>query len=218
MARQLRDLLVERQERSALSERNRLARELHDSVKQQTFAVSAQLRASRLRLESDPAAAETHLREAERLVDRVREELAALIHELHPPELETQDVVAALREYISNWTQRSHIPAEMELRGSHILSPDVQGAMLRIVQEALANVARHSGASSVRLELDRDAGGATLSILDDGQGFDVDGEQRGLGLRSMRERAELAGGVLSVESTVGAGTHVVARFPEGRSA
>jgi len=215
MAKQLQNLLDERREMSVLEERNRLARDLHDSAKQQAFAASAQLGAARALLKQDPQAADAHLLEAEGLVYEVRQELTALIHELRPVGLKGRGLATALHEYAIDWAHQSGIEIDVRVQGERMLSLEVEQALFRIVQEALANVARHSQARHAEVLLVFDASSIALTVSDDGQGFDTSQGQDGLGLRSMRERAESLKGTLTVESTLGRGARVSVSVPAG---
>jgi signal transduction histidine kinase len=209
---QLKDLAVD-------EERNRLARELHDSVKQQVFAIGMQLGAARASLD-EQAEAYAHVAEAERLARLAGQELSALIRELRPPALEHRTLAATLQAHVEDWSRQSHIPASVRVTGEAALSPAGEAALLRVSQEALANVARHSQATAVEVSLayagaPNDGAGrpsATLTVADNGRGFELPGVARGVGLDSMRERMEALGGRLTVESTPGAGTRVVAQI------
>jgi signal transduction histidine kinase len=203
--RQVQDLAV-------AEERNRLARELHDSVKQQVFATIMQLGAARVLLDRDPAAARAHLIEAEQLAQQSGAELSLLIHELRPVALGDKGLVAAIQAYAADWSRQSKIAADLHARGAGALAPAAEHALVRVTQEALANVARHSQASAVTIDLDLAAGAATLTIADNGRGFDLGTAPRGIGLESMRERLEALGGRLSVISSPGAGTTIEARY------
>jgi NarL family two-component system sensor histidine kinase LiaS len=211
MAQRLRDLLDARQTLATLEERNRLARELHDSVKQQIFAVSMQLSTARALLGPAAGAVNGPLAEAERLVDQAKGELTMLVRQLRPAALENREIVAALRQQIGEWSKQTGIRADAQLEAQLPLSVELEEALFRITQESLSNVARHSGASAVRVRLDRQAEVVILTIADDGHGFDtaqVNGH--GVGLPSMRERAQALGGQLTVESVAGQGTTVTA--------
>ena len=218
MAAQLQELLKERQEVAILEERNRLARDLHDSVKQQAFAASAQLGAAGALLDRDLPEARVHLVEAERLVDEVRQELTDLIHQLRPVALEEGGLPAALQDYALAWANQSNIEVSVRVQGEGSAPLEVERILFRIAQEALANVAKHSQARRAEVLLAYDADAMTLTVSDDGQGFDLGEPRSGLGLRSMRERAEALGGTLTIESALGAGTRVQIRTgPPGDS-
>jgi signal transduction histidine kinase len=141
------------QELAVFEERNRLARDLHDSAKQRAFALSAQLDAVHSLLRRDPAAAEVHLQRAEQVADHLRQELANLILQLRPPEMEHGGLPGALRRYAAEWSQQCNIAVEVQVSGERSLPPEVEHALFRIAQEALANVARHSQAESAQVLL-----------------------------------------------------------------
>src|SRR6266487_1259079 len=239
MAEQLQNLLEARQKLATLEERNRLARDLHDSVKQQIFAVSMQIGATKVLLKRDIDAAEGRLNEAEKLVHQAQQELTSLIRELRPVALEGKGLVAALRELATEWAQQTNIVANLRVEGAQetqtqghpqgmpLPYPRVEGsqktqgvqtlplsveeALFRVAQEALANVARHSKATLVQMILTTTDEKVTLSIVDNGQGFDTTRQgYLGVGLLSMQERMKALGGDVQVESTPGKGTRVVA--------
>ena len=210
MAGQLEDLLSKREEMSVIEERSRLARDLHDSVKQQAFAASAQLGAAIARLKNDPTSAEAHVIEAERLVYEVRQELTDLIRELHPVALKDSSLAPAIREYASDWAAQKDIEVDVKVDGERPLAVEIEQALFRIAQEALANIARHSEASQVVIFLSYLKSEVMLRIEDNGIGFDPLSVNGGLGLRSMRERCELLGGNITIESVPGEGTCVQA--------
>jgi len=218
MAEQLEHLMETRRELAVLEERNRLARDLHDSVKQQAFAAAGQLDAVQTLLERDPKAAAGHVAEAIHLIDELRRELAGILRELRPAALKGEGLVATLREYSSGWSRRAGITARVHVQGERAqgersLSLEVEQTLFRIVQEALSNVARHSQAKRVEILLAYGADGISLTVDDDGQGFVVDGEHKGLGLRSMHERVGSLGGTLAVESAPGKGTRLSCTVP-----
>jgi signal transduction histidine kinase len=211
MAEQLQNLLEARQKLATLEERNRLARDLHDSVKQQIFAVSMQIGATRVLLKRDVDAAEGRLNEADKLVRQAQQELTTLIRELRPVALEGKGLSAALRELATQWTQQTDIVANVRAEGTQTLPLTVEEALFRVAQEALANVARHSKATLVQMILTPADDTVTLSIADNGQGFDTTHEGRlGVGLLSMQERMKSLGGDVRVESAPGKGTRIVA--------
>jgi signal transduction histidine kinase len=203
--RQLQDLAV-------AEERNRLARELHDSVKQQVFASIMQLGAARVLLERAPSAARLHLLEAEQLAQQSGAELSLLIHQLRPIALGEKGLVAAIQAYAADWSRQTKIAADVSAHGTGAQEPAAEHALVRVTQEALANVARHSNASAVSLDLDLAAGSATLTITDNGCGFDTSTTSPGIGLDSMRERLEALGGWMRVESAPGVGTTIKAHY------
>ena len=213
MAAQLEGLVEARQELATLETRNRFARDLHDSVKQQVFATSFQIAAARALIE-DTSSAEAHLTQAEELARQAQRELNVLIGELRPPALEGKGLLSALRNYVEDWSRRAEIPAEVHVRGEREVPLEVEQAVFRVAQEALANVAKHSGAGSVEVDLIYASGSLTLRVADDGRGFDpAKNPGEGFGLQSMHERLEKLGGRVEVESAPGKGTRVTCVCP-----
>lgn len=214
MAAQLENLMQTRGELATLEARNRFARDLHDSVKQQIFATSFQVAAARALIENDARAAASHLAQAEELVHGAQKELNVLIGEMRPAALEGKGLAGALRDYLRGWSQSAEIPAEVHVSGEREVPLQTEQALFRVAQEALANVARHSGARKVEVDLIYAADTLTLRVTDDGRGFDSAREQGdGFGLQSMRERAERLGGYVSVDSAPGEGTTVTCVCP-----
>lgn len=213
MAKQLQELLRRRQDMAVSEERNRLARDLHDSAKQQALAASFQIGTALTLYDSDPSNAKKHLVEADGLVDSVRNELTNLVHELRPQSMEGQDYSEILKEYALDWSQRSGIECNVNLEGNEEPSLETKEALFRIMHEALANVARHSSASTVEVALNSESNLIKMTIQDNGTGFDVGAPHNGLGLSSMRERTEVLGGNLTIESEPGHGTQIVVTLP-----
>ncbi|MGI9049430.1 MAG: histidine kinase [Rubrobacteraceae bacterium] len=214
MAGQLEHLIQTRQELATLEARNRFARDLHDSVKQQVFATSLQVAAARALINRDTEAAETHLVQADELVRQAQKELNVLIHEMRPAALEGQGLAPALREYAARWSQGSEIPTEVNVRGEREAPLEVEQTIFRIAQEALANVAKHSGAKKAELDLLYDASTVTLLVTDDGRGFDPAGTSgEGFGMKSMQDRATSLGGNVEIQSKPDEGTRVVCICP-----
>jgi signal transduction histidine kinase len=213
MAGQIQDLLQARQDLATLEERNRLARDLHDSVKQQAFATTMTLGTAKVWRERDPEAAWEMIDEAEDLSYEVQQELTNLIHELRPVELEGKGLAAALQESGARWSRQTGIEASVTLHGEQPIPPEVERALYRLAQEALANVSKHAEAKHVAITLGCTESAITLEVADDGRGFDpASAASKGLGLRSMRERIESLGGELTVESIPGTGTRLIARL------
>lgn len=205
-------LLAEQNAR--LEERTRLSRDLHDSVKQQVFALAVQIELARSLLDQDSAAVRTHLCEADELCYQIQQELSALIQALRPSDLQAKGLAAALRDYVTIWSRQSNIAVDLSLPETCLLPSSIEEALWRVTQEALSNVARHSQTSCVHLNLEWTDGQITLSVTDNGQGFDLNAlEQEGVGLRSIHERIELIGGTVLIQSTRGAGTTIFVRCP-----
>jgi NarL family two-component system sensor histidine kinase LiaS len=206
--REIEKLFEQTKELAIVEERNRLARELHDSAKQKAFAALAQLGTANGLLQRDPNMARAHVREAENLVHDVIQELAFLIQEMYPLALQEKGLATTLREYVFEWENRTDVRVNINVENEARLPLHVEQAIYRIAQEALANVARHSHASRVEINLVFTESRATLTITDNGQGFDVTQRPKGVGLRSIRERAESINGRVGIESAPGKGTRL----------
>jgi len=197
------------QELAVVEERNRLARELHDSVKQQVFAISMQLGAAHALLDKGHQAYGP-VEEAERLAKQAGTELTTLIRELRPPGLESKTLAGALQDYVAEWSRQNGIAADLKVDGVSSISLPVDEMLFRVAQEALANVARHSKASKVSAELADKSNDIILTIEDNGVGFDLGEVEKGVGLESMRERLEAIGGRLDISSQKSGGTRIMA--------
>lgn len=193
-------------------ERNRLARDLHDSVKQQVFATTMRLGAALATLPPD-APAFPHIAAAERMAQQAGEELTVLIRALRPAPLERRGLAQALRAYVADWSGQHGIVAETRVEGGRPLTPAAEDALFRLAQEALANVARHSGATHVHVDLQFGPQNVALTIRDDGRGFVRASVARGLGLQSMVERLAAIGGSVWIDGAASPGTLVEASVP-----
>ncbi|HSR26076.1 MAG TPA: ATP-binding protein [Candidatus Eisenbacteria bacterium] len=197
------------------AERQRVARELHDSVLQTLYGIALGAESIRSLATQDPGATSGVAQYLLQLARSALEEMRALILELRPDALEHDGLVTSLRRLVAPMASRHGLRVALELGDEPSASLEAKEALLRIAQEALQNVARHAGAGTVSVRLRRDDA-LTLEVADDGSGFDVAGEHAGhLGQTTMRERAELVGGALEVISAPGRGTRVVARVPAG---
>jgi NarL family two-component system sensor histidine kinase LiaS len=213
MAEHVQLLLQTQHELALMEERNRLARELHDTVKQETFATLMQVRAAKNLLERDPSTARQHLEQAEELIKTSQQELGMMISELRPTALEGQGLAAALGDFLAGWSQHSRIPAEIQVQNERRLPLEVEQTLFRVAQEALSNVARHSRASAATVCLDFDPGQVTLCITDNGVGFDPAAATDGFGLLSMRDRMAALRGTLTIQAPPDGGITVIASAP-----
>jgi signal transduction histidine kinase len=207
----LRRRLVTAQE----DERRRVARELHDSVGQLLTGLALAFKAVAAAGHLPPLIA-AKLTEAKRVADALGKEVHALAVRLRPTALDDLGLDAALRQLVADWSVQTGVPVDFQTAGLNggRLPSESETVLYRVVQEALTNVARHARAGAVSVVVTRLDGMASTVVEDDGAGFDPDAAGRGrLGLLGMRERVELAGGELNVESTPGAGTAVIARIP-----
>jgi ligand-binding sensor domain-containing protein/signal transduction histidine kinase len=206
-------LFEKTKELAVIEERNRLARELHDSAKQKAFAALAQLGTAGGVLPGNPLAARAHLQEAENLVYEVIEELTFLIQEMYPLALKEKGLATSLREYVFDWETRTDIQAKIQVTDERRVHLDVEQAFYRAIQEALSNVARHSQATEVELTVTYLKKELVAVVKDNGCGFNQETRQAGMGLRTIRERIEALDGSVVIESVSGCGTSITLRAP-----
>jgi signal transduction histidine kinase len=210
-------LFATAQGKAALEERQRLARELHDSVSQALYGIALGSRTAHTLLdrEAHPDRVAEWLEYVLSLAEAGLTEMRALIFELRPESLETEGLIAALTQQAAALRARHEIPVHATLGKEPDLPLETKEALYRIAQEALHNTVKHAHASRADLKLECDARGIVLEVSDDGAGFDPEGSFSGhLGLKSMRERATRLGGTLVVESAPGEGTSIRVRIPQ----
>ncbi len=200
---------------AVLEERQRLARELHDSVSQALYGIALGTRTARTLLDRDPARVAEPLDYVLSLAEAGLAEMRALIFELRPESLENEGLLVALEKQIAAMRARHHLNAHVVFDcGEPALPIERKEALYRVVQEALNNVVKHAAATQVALQLGCDNRVVHLQIRDDGIGFDPGRSFPGhLGLHSMHERIAKLGGSLTIESTPGQGTVVDVHLP-----
>jgi signal transduction histidine kinase len=203
-------------ELSILSERNRLALELHDAVSQKLFSLVLSAETVATLLDKDPAAARAQVARLGELAREALGELRALILGLRPPELERDGVAGALRKEIEMLERIHGVKVEFNAGGSGNGLPEHDLGVLRIAHEAIHNALRHADASKITVQLHQDDGRLRLEVADDGSGFDPGQRElrsKHLGLTSMEERARELGGHLEIRSAPGSGTTVALEVP-----
>lgn len=205
-------LRAQAEQAAVLEERQRLARELHDAVTQTLFSASLIAGIIPDLWETDPAQARERLDQLRNLTRGALAEMRMLLLELRPGALTELSLSDLLRQLVDAAVGATGVDATLTLDGGgpSRLPPDVQVALYRIAQEALNNTVKHAGASAVEVIVSgRPAGGVSITIRDDGCGFDPAGCPPGqLGMSIMRERASETGARLSIDSAPGAGTRV----------
>lgn len=210
MAKEFQTLLESKEELAVIKERNRLAIELHDSVKQQVFAIGLKiaLLESSVGSSLENVSNKKHLEQMQAMVQNVKQELNRLIHELKPSELEHSDFLTALQEYVSRWSESHGILVDVSCKGDQVLLPELEQSFFRVTQEALANILKHSQASQVEIEVNLQED-FKLRIEDNGQGFNKEQlDSKGIGLRVMKERIEKLGGEFQLSSFPNQGTTI----------
>jgi NarL family two-component system response regulator LiaR len=205
---------------AANEERQRLARELHDSVTHDLYSITLYAEAAaRLLAAGNLGAVAEQLREVRNTGQEALREMRQLIFELRPPVLEKEGLVAALRARLGAVEARAGFQTELRVTGERRLPPTLEEELFRIAQETLNNVVKHARATRVALDLHFGAEMVGLEIGDDGVGFEpAAARQRGgLGLEGIAERLKRIGGKLQVESVPGQGTRVRVEVPIGRA-
>ncbi|MFW6116488.1 MAG: GAF domain-containing protein [bacterium] len=201
-------------------EQGRIARDMHDGVVQLITAARYELQAARVALRSHSVAtAREKVNAARRVLKEIEEEIGCVIHDLHPPTLNTLGLVPALKKRVDGFERISGVICHLQVHGnpSRLPSP-TEVAIFRVVEEALHNVASHARASRACVTLDFQSAALGVTVQDDGKGFDFEQwkesrHEKHLGLLGMRERVEGVGGNMTVRSTPGSGTRVMFRVP-----
>jgi PAS domain S-box-containing protein len=207
-------LFAEVQGKAALEERQRLARELHDSVSQALYGIALGARTARSLLDRDPSRLAEPLDYVLSLAEAGLAEMRALIFELRPESLATEGLVAALGRQATLLRIRHGLSVQLEVGTEPEVSLECKEALYRIAQEAAQNIVKHARAAEVQIRLSESDGAICLEVRDDGAGFDSGGTFPGhLGLRSMEERATWLGGSFELQSTPGKGTILRAKLP-----
>jgi signal transduction histidine kinase len=203
-------LLIQAREAGVLDERQRMAREIHDTLAQGFTGIITQLQAA-----EQSGDWRAHVDTAARLARENLTEARRSVHALRPAQLENAALPEALAEVVGGWVDAEGVDVELTTTGTaRSMHPEVEVALLRTAQEALANVAKHARASRVGLTLSYMEDLVTLDVRDDGVGFDPDlVKSDGFGLMTMRQRMSRLAGVLAVESEPGGGTAVSASVP-----
>lgn len=201
-------------------ERQRIARELHDTTGQTLTALGLGFAAASESVRINPELASRQLRELKKMTMQSLDDLRDLIGNLRPSVLDDLGLVPALQQQVREFTNRTGIAAELNLKGQRRrVQPEVETIVFRIAQEALTNVVRHAAATHVMLELDFQPEALHLAIQDNGHGFEPlqvlspHAQRRSWGLLGMQERVSLVGGQYELQSCPGAGTTIRVMIP-----
>jgi signal transduction histidine kinase len=221
-ARALEDERVSLSISYAERERQRWARELHDETLQELGALNV-MQESALQVDDDEAARSALARSNEQ-VGQIIAGLQGLITELRPAALDQLGVGPAVEVLVDRVRSRSDLDVALDIdlaydRGNETtrLSPELEATIYRLVQEALTNVVKHAGATRARVRVEEAGAAVTVTVEDDGRGFDAAASNQGFGLLGMRERVALSGGELRVESSPQGGARVTATLPVQRA-
>lgn len=211
-------LVLERTVRVQEEERHRIAKDMHDGVSQWLMGALYEIQAAKLSLNKEPDQAVHNLDEAQAMLKRIKDEMRRVIYDLHPPILESNGLVAALRTQAADFQAMTGLPCQVRVVGTPRRLPAEQElALYRIVQEALHNAAAHAAPRQVQVMVEFGRSQLALSVADDGRGFSLkevtSGERPHLGLLGMHERAYSIGGKVSVESALGQGSVIRVELP-----
>ncbi|MGI5176859.1 sensor histidine kinase [Dactylosporangium sp. CA-152071] len=216
------DLAAAQHSAGVLAERQRLAREIHDTLAQGLSSIQLLLRAAERALPDTAQTAARHVAQARQAAVDNLAEARRFVAALTPPALEDAGLVEALERLCATTTARHRITARLHRTGDPVqLSAATEIALLRIAQSALSNVVRHADADTVDVTLSYLGDQVALDIVDDGTGFDptqlaaIEPNGGGFGLAAMRARADALGGTFTVEATTGAGTALAIQVPTG---
>jgi signal transduction histidine kinase len=206
-------LLIENQ--ATLQERNRIAREIHDSVGHALTAQSIQLENVAMWLPQNVERAEEHLQKARGLGKEALQNVRHSVATMRQSPLQGQSFPKAIQKLVQEFERTTGIPAAMQIQVSQGLPADIAIALYRIVQEAITNIAKHSQATQVNLKLTETSQEVELIVEDNGQGFDPTQNTTGFGLQSMRERTEALDGLFYLNSQSGQGCRLHLNIPQG---
>jgi signal transduction histidine kinase len=202
------------QEGAVLEERNRLARELHDSVSQALYGIALGARTAHQLWQQNPALLGDPLNYILSLAEGGLNEMRALIFELRPETLENEGLISALTKQTVSIQTRHNISVQTHFCPEPDVPVNMKEAVYRIAREALHNITKHAHATQVVVRIQCDAVAMSLEIVDNGAGFDPNGDFPGhLGLKSMRERAQKLNGSCEIVSAPGHGTAIMIRIP-----
>lgn len=204
------DLIAQQlKERTAVEERNRLARDLHDAVSQTLFSTSLIAEVLPRLWERSPEEGKKRLEEIRQLTRGALAEMRTLLLELRPVSLKDAELGDLLRQLGESINGRARIPVTVEVEGHTEISPEAKVALYRIAQEALNNVAKHSGASQATVFLNSQPEAVKMIVSDNGKGFNMDDVRaQSLGVGIMKERAREINAQLSIDSQVNQGTRI----------
>lgn len=201
---------------ATIEERQRLARDLHDSVSQQLFALTMMSEAASNEIDRNPDIAKAHILEVRNAGHTAQTEMRALLLHLRPVYLSGDSLTEGIHKLIEELKQKSQIYFTVFIDEDLMLSETIEEHVFRIIQEALANILRHAEATEVQLKLSIRSHELFVHIRDNGKGFDIahtDDQKISYGLKTMKERSEDIGGTFMIRSNINQGTYIDIRIP-----
>ncbi|SES69971.1 two-component system, NarL family, sensor histidine kinase LiaS [Oceanobacillus limi] len=201
---------------AVIEERQRLARDLHDAVSQQLFALTMMSEAAVKQLDKDPKIAKDQMKDVAAASLQAQTEMRALLLHLRPVHLSGDPLPKGIQKLVSELKQKSQIDFHVSMDENIVLSEAKEEHIFRIVQESLSNTLRHANATEVTLAITRRANELFIHIRDNGKGFDSTNDsvkKTSYGLKTMKERCEELGGTFTIRSNVNEGTYIDIRIP-----
>ncbi|WP_430787793.1 histidine kinase [Virgibacillus flavescens] len=201
---------------AVIEERQRLARDLHDSVSQQLFGVTMMAEASLRQFDKNPEMAKSQLEDVAASALQAQTEMRALLLHLRPVHLSGEPLPLGLKKLVAELKQKSTVNFKLDIDESMKLPETTEEHVFRIIQESLSNILRHAEADEVKIKIQERSKELFLHIADNGQGFDVgedSNRKTSYGLKTMKERSEELGGTFTIRSITGEGTYIDIRIP-----
>jgi signal transduction histidine kinase len=201
---------VER-EAGRLYERQRLARDIHDTLAQHFTSIIMHLAAAK---HSNPESVQSEVQQAEESAREGLDEIRRIVWDMQPEQIEKASLIEAVEELAARWSAENGVQVRMKVTGTpRSLTSSAETALLRISQEAMHNIHKHAQAKNVNITFSFMEDIFVMDIADDGQGFDRSKTSDGFGLKTMRDRIEELSGILTIESERGEGTAIAVSLP-----
>ncbi|RKQ31287.1 sensor histidine kinase [Oceanobacillus halophilus] len=201
---------------AVIEERQRIARDLHDAVSQQLFALTMMSEAAGKQLAKNPELAKSQMQDVTQAAMQAQTEMRALLLHLRPVHLSGDSLAKGIHKLIAELKQKSQMKFDVVIPEDLVLSEAIEEHVFRIIQESLSNILRHAHATEVNLEITTRTKELFIHIRDNGKGFDIsnDSERKtSYGLKTMRERSEELGGTFTIRSNKDEGTYIDIRIP-----
>lgn len=201
---------VER-EAGRLIERQRLARDIHDTLAQHFTSIIMHLSAAK---HSNPESVQSEVQQAEEAAREGLDEIRRIVWDMQPEQIEKASLIEAVEELAARWSAETSVQVKMNVTGTpHSLTSSAETALLRILQEAMHNINKHAQAKKVNITFSYMEDLFVMDIADDGLGFEPSKIKNGFGMKTMRDRAEELNGTLTIESEQGIGTAIAVSIP-----
>lgn len=200
------------EDQATLQERNRIARDIHDSLGHSLTALNLQLETALKLFSANPEKAKMFLTEAKRLGSTALQDVRQSVSTMRSDPLQGRSLEDAIASLIEGFVRSTGISPTCSIFLEHSISTDIAIVVYRIVQEALTNISKYAAATEVQIQLQATAAELYVRIQDNGKGFNLDENSSGFGLQGMRERTLALGGQLAIDSAPGDGCRITAKF------